>query len=748
MGFSGILSGVTQTALSSQEATFAVRPILDVARVDEHEVVHVGATPIAYYPAGDVTTRRQVMVQLAEARTIPGVHIAERFGVTPVYVSQLRGRFRAGGGAALTAQRRGPKGPRKVTPRLVARARALRAAGDSHQTIARKLGGISHDTVRRMLPEVVVVQPDLVTLVGEEAQIPATARVGVSEAGVGPLAALPAPMAEVRAVTAARLADEERLTTPAIALAPAVTSSRYAGAMLLHVALSQLRLWQVFGEQGAQVGRTTLTVAHIVGMVALGFALRLGSIERFKTAFVRDFGLLLGLRVVPCVQTVRTHLVALAESVAPEAIMRALLAACVHLEPVWEGAYYVDGHFSPYAGQEPVGKGWNAKRRLAEPGHTDVHVHDATGRALCFLNRPLNDSLVKALPDIVQEIRAVVPEARVTLIFDRGGYSGAGFRALTEQGIGFITYLKGRKARRRFPADRFVRRWWQLDDPAGIRKRQRHVYRLFERGTRIRGAGVMRTLVMEDADGQIPILTNCEQMPPAKVAHLLRLRWRQENSFKYLSTHYGIEQIIQYGVTTETDDRLVDNPARARLREQIADLRATLVFHEADVGQAVMAGAPANTAAPAETRRATRALEVRLARLEHRLEQTPTKVPVKSLPRRPHHRATLKSDRHDLVTSIKLATYNAERLLARRFFRHYQDPRDWLTIFRSLLHLPGDLSQHPDGTVCVHLRAPDQPRIRRALVEFLAEINDLNPRMFGTGPALHFAVQEGDRQLN
>jgi hypothetical protein len=30
----------------------------------------------------------------------------------------------------------------------------------------------------------------------------------------------------------------------------------------------------------------------------------------------------------------------------------------------------------------------------------------------------------------------------------------------------------------------------------------------------------------------------------------------------------------------------------------------------------------------------------------------------------------------------------------------------------------------------------------------LAEINDLNPRMFGTGPALQFAVQEGGRQLN
>ncbi len=748
LGFFGILSAVTQTTLSSQEATFAVRPILDVVRVDEHEVVHVGATPIAYYAAADVTTRRQVMVQLAEARTISGVHIAERFGVTPVYVSQLRGRFRTGGGAALTAQRRGPKGPMKVTPRLVARARALRAGGDSHRTIARKLGGISHDTVRRILPEVAVGQPGLPALMADEAQVPATGPVGASDAGVGPLVVVPVPMGHDREVTAAPLGGEEARAIPAIATSPAVTSSRYAGAMLLHVALTHLRLWQVFTEQGAQVGRTTLRVAHVVGMVALGFALRLGSIERFKTAFARDFGLLLGLRVVPSVQTLRTHVCALAESVAPEAIMRALLRACVHLEPVWEGAYYVDGHFTPYAGQEPVGKGWNAKRRLAEPGHTDVHVHDATGRALFFLNRPFNDALVKVLPGIVKEIRAVVPTDPVTLIFDRGGYSGAGFRALTAQGIGFITYLKGRKARRRFSSDRFVRRWWQLDDPAGIQRRQRHVYRLYERGTRIRDAGVVRTLVMEDAEGQIPILTNCAQMPAAKAVHLLRLRWRQENSFKYLSTHYGIEQIIQYGVTTAPDDRLVDNPVRVRLRTQIADLRATLVFHEAGVGQAVMAGASATTAAPADTRRATRVLEARLARLEHRLGQTPAKVPVRSLPRRPHRRATLKSDRHDLVTSIKLATYNAERLLARRFFRHYPDPRDWLTIFRSLLHLPGTLSQQRDGTICVHLRAPDQPRIHRALVAFLAEINDLNPRMFGTGPALRFAVQEGDHPLN
>jgi len=716
-----------QTALASQEPSFAVPPLLDVSHVADDEIVHVGATPIAQYPAADVTMRRHVMVQLAEAGRISGLHIAERFQVTPVYVSLLRGRFRAEGSRALVAKRRGPKGPMKVTADLKGRVRALRAARLSYRAIAAALGHVSHQTVRRILAQAEAQQPPLPQVdteaEPEKSPSPSAARVARDEVAVaGP---------ELVPVVAGP-------STPV-----AMGAIHYAGAMLLHVALTQLRLWQVFAEGGAQLGRTTLSTAQVVGMVALGFALRLRSIEGFKTALARDFGALLGLRVAPCVQTLRTHLRALAESVAPDAILRALLAACLELEPVWEGAYYVDGHFSPYTGQEPVAKGWNATRRLAEPGHTDVHVHDATGRALCFLNRPLNESLVKALPAIVTEIRAVVPpDHRVVLIFDRGGYSGAGFRALSEQGIGFITYLKGRKARRRFPSDRFAHRWWALDDPAGIAKRTRHVYRVYERRTRIRGAGLVRTLVLEDGDAQIPVLTNCEDMPAAKAVHLLRLRWRQENSFKYLSTHYGIEQIIQYGVTTAADDRVVDNPARARLRTQIADVRAALVFTEADVGQAVIAGESATTAAPANTRRATRALEARLARLEHRLTNTPTKVPVSRLRGRPQERATLKTDRHDLVTGIKLATYNAERLLARRFFRHYQDPRDWLTIFRSLLHLPGSVSQLPDGTLRVVLQRPGQPRIHRALVAFLSEINQLHPRLFGAGAPLRFEVQE------
>jgi hypothetical protein len=68
--------------------------------------------------------------------------------------------------------------------------------------------------------------------------------------------------------------------------------------MLLHVALSHLGIWSVFDRARASVGRTSLSVAQVVGIIAVGFALRLRSIEGFKTALRRDFGYLLGLPLI------------------------------------------------------------------------------------------------------------------------------------------------------------------------------------------------------------------------------------------------------------------------------------------------------------------------------------------------------------------------------------------------------------------------------------------------------------------
>ena len=686
-------------------------PPLDVSRLGEYEVVHIGATPIAQYRISDVTARRHVMVQLAEAGRVAGQEIAQRFGVTPVYVSQLRGRYRAGGSAVLTARRRGPKGPSKVTPQLEARVRALRATGLSYHAIAEALAAttsVSFQTVRRIL-----LRPPATQL------------------------ALPASDRE----TAAAAADPAPVPAAVPPIEVADGATRYAGAMLLHVALTQVGLWSVFQTRGASVGRTALSVAQVVGLIAMGFALRLRSIEGFKTAMRRDFGRLRGVHAAPAVQTLRMRVHALAESVDPAELMRTLVTGWVALEPVWEGAYYIDGHFCPYSGGRPVPKAWNAKRRLVEPGQTDLYVHDASGRVLFFMNRPFNDQLVKGIPQLLTEIRAVAPRDQpIVLVFDRGGYSGPLFRALTREGIGFITYLKGRSARRRVPAHRFGRRWWHVEDPATIQRPRRVVYRIYEKRTRIRGAGLVRTLVVADQDAQVPVLTNCSAMGAATVVHLLKMRWRQENSFKYLSAHYGVEQLIQHDATWHRDDRLLANPRRAQLRQQITALQTDVVLIEADLGRAGREDVPLE---PGTRRRLTReltTLEGRLARLEQRLARTPAKVPAATLTASAT-RATLNTDRRNVVNAIKIATYNAERRLARHFFRHYKDPRDWLTVFRAVLHLPGVVRRDGDH-VRVTLRPPDPPRVRRALAAMLNDINRTDARLFGPGPTLRFGLAE------
>ena len=233
--------------LARKESSFNVPPYLSVTRAGDREVVHIGCTPIANHFVSDVTSRRQVMVQLAEAGRLKAVQIADCFGVTPVYLSQLRGRYRQQGSVALRSKRRGPKGPMKVTLRLEIRVRKLREKGKTYKAIAAEVSGqqeISYQTVRRILQKDEVQQSLLKTEVTEEYLAP--------------------PSEPVDRAPVVKISKEGE--------------SQYAGAMLLHVALGEIGLWSVFEKVGALVGQTKLGVKQVVGTIALGFALQLRSI--------------------------------------------------------------------------------------------------------------------------------------------------------------------------------------------------------------------------------------------------------------------------------------------------------------------------------------------------------------------------------------------------------------------------------------------------------------------------------------
>ncbi len=695
--------------LPADERLAPAVPRLEVIEAEDYRVVFVNGHVISRYACDDKGIERVVVTQMAEVLALPDHVIAAGFHMHPVTLSRFRGQLRSGGSAALIPRKTGPKGPSKMTPRLEGRCRKLHADGLSSRAIAERVSQgktkVSHVTVAALFKSESTQQ-----------RLPAAGVLAVATSGP--------PKEPSRAV-----AD---LVEPC--------QTRYAGALMLYASLSRLDLWNIFRKLGAETGPTRqFGWAETLALIIFCFTLRFRSIEDFKNGRRRDLGVLIGKQQGPTVLSLRSKIKALAESTDPVAVSQELFRRYLDLEPVWEGLYYVDGHFCPYYGSQPTPRGWDAKRRLAVPGHTDMYVHDAKGRALFFFSQPLNDSLARAIPAAVEQIRRAHGRAPFTLVFDRGGYSGEAFRFLDDQGIGFITYLKGRKAQRRYPGKQFRPAWFFFEG-------RRHTYRVFEKKTRVNKAGAIRTIIFIGNEAhQVPVLTNlARSAKAAKVIHCLRLRWRQENDFKYLRDHFAIDQIIQYGADQETGDRLIANPRRKALRDQIRELTKEVEILEGALGRAVNDNQERRRStvrgvkiAHASLRRQIAGKRQALTRLENRLQRTPTRISAAAAGKT---RSLLREDRRLLVNTLKIAACNAEKDLVRRFNEAYQQPKDAFSVFRALLHLPGTVSSSQPDQLDVQLHRPDSDKVACALETLLSSINRDSPRMLGDGPRLAFSL--------
>jgi hypothetical protein len=679
-------------------------PRLEVVDTDDRRNIFLNGHLAGRYSCDDKGTERILVTQLAEVLSLPDRQIAAAFNLHPVTLSRLLGLVREGGSAALLPLKPGPKGPSKMTPKLEARCRSLRADGASLRSIAKQVS-----TAAKKISYVTV------------------ASLFRTDAAPPPPPALPleaeAPP-EITPVTAANFGEGR--------------STRYAGAMLLFAALARLDVWGVFRGLGVTTGPARrFGWAQTVAAIVFCFTLRFRSIEDWKNGRRQDLGVLIGETSAPSVLSLRSKIKELTEGIDPVAFSRAMFQRYLALEPVWEGLYYVDGHFCPYYGEHPTPRGWDAKRGLAVKGHNDVYLHDAKGRALFFFSQPLNDSLGRAIPAAVAEIRRVHGKEPFTLVFDRGGYSGETFRFLQAEGIGFITYLKGRNAKRRYAAHQFKAGWFAFEG-------KRHTYQLFEKKTRVRGVGLIRTILFVGDDGQqIPVLANlATTAKPAKVVHCLRLRWRQENSFKFLSENYAIDQIIQYGADPEAQDRLIANPKRKALKEEARLLAQQIEFLEAQLGRAL----EDNDESQRSTARGLKIAHAKLrgqiaqkrqvlTRVENRLRHTPGQISAQQAGKT---RALLHEDRRLLVNALKLTAANTERMLALQFDRFYQNPKDAFSIFRGLLQLPGVVRSAGPDHLEVFLQRPDSPKVAEALAMLLVDLNYQTPRMLDGGAALSF----------
>ena len=431
---------------------------------DGHRVVLVSGIPLAQYAVGDRMSEANAMVSLIDLGWADQNDVANAFGYSVRTVRRHQARFAEGGLAALGRPNGYPSGRARLKASRREQIQHLKAQGCSHYEIARRLG-VSVRAVRKTLrrlgwkpvalaqtelplalpsaahpkqPPVQVHSSSDLTASGGDPNLSAFSTLGAQNSPPRSLDTDPTDRC------ADRLLARLGLLEDAPPLFGSATRVPRAGALLALPVLGASGLFEcaqkIYGSLGpAFYGlRTSLLTLLLMALW------RIKRPEGLKEYSPQELGRVLGLDRAPEVKTLRRKLAQLAGYGRAAQFGQALAQQRVARRGKDLGFLYVDGHVRVYHGKHRLPKAHVARMRISMPATSDYWVNDKTGDPLFVLTAEANAGMVKMLPPVLGQVRALMGERRVTVVFDRGGYSPKLFQQILVAGFDFLTYRKGR----------------------------------------------------------------------------------------------------------------------------------------------------------------------------------------------------------------------------------------------------------------------------------------------------------------
>jgi hypothetical protein len=456
-------------------------------------------------------------------------------------------------------------------------------------------------------------------------------------------------------------------------------------------------------------------------------------------------GRLLGLDRSPEVKTLRRKLARLAAQGRAAEFGRALAQRRVEARGHALGFLYVDGHVRAYHGKRNLPKTHLARMRLSMPATTDYWVNDAEGDPLFVVTTEANRGLVTMLPVVLDEVRSLIGDRQVTVVFDRGGWSPKLFAKLIASGFDILTYRKGRC--RRVPKTRFSTQKAKLEG-------RKIKYQLADQNVdlfygprphrkRLRLRQVTR---LGDDGHQTQIITSRMDLSAVEVAYRMFERWRQENFFKYLREEYALDALVDYGAEPADATREVPNPQRKKLNAELRKAVAELNQLAAEYGAEAFVNAES-------VRRTMRGFKIanaplgkalldamkRVVELETKRASVPTRVPVGQVIE--GEVIKLAVERKHITDLLKMVAYQAEGDLLRLVTPHYRRAEDeGRTLIQNALATPGDI-EVTDTELRVSLEPLSSPHKTNALVALCDHLNATKTTFPGARLRLCFDVK-------
>jgi hypothetical protein len=453
-------------------------------------------------------------------------------------------------------------------------------------------------------------------------------------------------------------------------------------------------------------------LSSVLMLLALMALARIGSIEQLRYAAAGEWGNLLGLDRVPEVRTLREKLKLLCRESGRAARWNAALArewiGQQQIEQSSGLAFYIDGHVRVYHGdQTRLPRHYVPRERFYLRATVDYWVNALDGQPFCYFNQAVDHGLVQALRgEVLPWLEANVPVSaeqkqrmaadprapRFTVIFDREGYSPDLFLELQSQRIAALTY-------HRYPeeddwsAEEFREQAVKLVSGETVRMK------LAERGTHVGkrpGLWVREVRKLGTNGHQVSIVSTNFSGDAAAQAAALMARWSQENFFKYMREHFGLDALVQYGTEEIPAAATVLNPAWRKLNSEVRQKQAEwkrLQKWRENVGLTQ----PLSEAAVCHYEHHHGELQARIEQLQPVLEQlkthrkqTPRHIPVQDLPEADRF-TRLRTERKYFLDTIKMIAYRAETSMASAIREKLQRTDDARALLRQIYSTEVDM---------------------------------------------------------
>jgi hypothetical protein len=652
---------------------------------------------------------------LCSAKAVKPAQLARALGLNRSTVCRNKAAYEQGGAQALLVDKSSNRKGYKLDEEKLRKAQKLLDQAMSVRRIGESLG-VTEGCIRYAIRKGILVRKEVVT---NEASIKHKTASQRSMEDCQSQAGIAVKRETERVMAALGKLDE---ATP---IFTANESVRYAGVLLALPVLAQLGLLdaakKVYGSlrngfYGLQA--TLLTLAFMA-------LLRIKSPEQLKEKSPGELGIILGLDRIPEVKTLRRKLKEMGLYCQSAEFMAELTRRWCDGDLEAIGFVYIDGHVRPYHGRKhKLPKTHVARRRLCMPATTDFWINDENCEPVFLVTAEANDSLLSMLDSqVIPDIKKLAGDKRITLIFDREGWSPKMFARWFEKGIDVITYRKGKYDP--WPQDCFIETRSSIAD-------QPVTYRLGERSIKVGKSFWMREVRrLCDSGHQTSVMTTRQDLAAERIASRMFSRWNQENFFRYMRHEYNLDHLMTYSVEAANGERLVPFPEHKKKSKAISRMKSDLEKLQKEYGQRAFENKEAQrpsmrgfNIANAGCKAKIQHLKQQIEKAQIELKQMSQKVPLKSIAAH-HEIVRLEKERKCLSDIVKMICYRSEtsllNLLSPHFARAREEGRAFL---KRLFQLPADiLPDEQAKTLTIKFHTLANPRSNKALKDLCEIMN-------------------------